>query len=242
MNFNYGFENEYLINESNIDNVDMKKLMENNMVNSVEWIFLNKIVEDNSIYLDSKISIDYFTDPLARVLYGVMGKIVTQLGEFKPLIHLKDFCNDEYRMIKYRDIGYPLEKLSPDIICKYMELFNDKDIKHTTVEFEIQKEYQKRKLVEYATEILETVDDTNSSVKELTSKISFALDNLLYQNEDTIEAKSTNDVTQDMLHYLESDLVDEYVPTCIDAIDMQAGGTTVPAVICWAANAKILAF
>ena len=60
------------------------------MVNETELQFINKLFEDNLLFIKTKITIDHLTDPFAKTMFFELGKAMTDYGELVPAKHLKE--------------------------------------------------------------------------------------------------------------------------------------------------------
>lgn len=210
------------------------------LVQPLELTFLSKILEDNSKFLHTKIAAEYLKDPFARTIYSIAGLSISKVGQFQPLIHLSDLCNDESRMEKYRNLQYPLDFTEATEIIHYIEKYKNDTISFETIEEELTKRWTRSRLTELANEILENVDNSKMHPSELMVKISGSLDSMIYQTHETVIAKTASEVSDEFLAYLYSDDVTTYTPSGIDAIDSVTGGTPKSCVISWVAPAKRL--
>lgn len=208
------------------------------LVQSLELSFLNKILDDNTRFLQTRIADYYFKDPLARTIYGIVGLTITKVGQFQPLIHLDDLCKDEKRMEKYNSLEYPLEINEPIDIINYIEKFKNDTINFETMEEELVKRYTREKLTELAYEILDNVDNSKMHPSELMIKTSASLDKMIYDTHDSTVTKTASEVADDFLSYLYSDEVTTHIPSGIGGIDCVTGGTPKNGVFSWVAPAK----
>ena len=207
-------------------------------VDEHELAFVDYIIKDPSLFLETKISYNMLEDPLARVIYMIIGERMSNVGQFKPLIHLKPLVEDEDRMLSYSELDYPLEIKDAQSIVDYFDAYFRDDVAFRTLEDYILTEYQRRAVEQYGEDMISAATNSDASMKELLMTMSSKLDQLLYQSETEVVSKGIHEISQDMMQFLESDDVDEYAPTGIDIIDKCSGGTTTPAFICLVANAK----
>ena len=209
-------------------------------MNEIELKFIQKLIEDNDIYGSTSITYNMFTDPLAKVMFYTMGKFISRLGEFKPLLHLKELCEDEIRIDKFNTtMGHPFVMTNdPQDFINYFEKFKDNSIKHTTLEKYIEDAYIKKKLSEIANNILDSLEDSTVSIRELVVQTSSKIDNVLLVSEDDILIKNGSQLTDDFIKYVESPDKDLFIPSGISVIDNVSGGTPKSALISIGANAK----
>lgn len=204
-----------------------------------ELMFIQKIIEDNDLYNSTRITYKMFVDPFAKVIFNIMAKNISRLGEFKPLIHLKGLCEDEQRVSKFNQLNHEFKLTNdPQDILNYLSKYSDKSIKALTLEKFIEDNYIKRKLLDLTNNIVDSVEDSTSSVRDLVIKSSIAMDNLLLSAEEDILIKSGKDLSEDFIQYLDSPEKDLYIPTGIDVIDRVSGGSPKSALISIVATAK----
>lgn len=208
------------------------------LVQPLELTFLSKILEDNTRFLNTRISSEYMKDPLARTIYNIAGISISKIGQFQPFIHLSDLCSDVERLEKYQSLGYPLMFKDPSEIVNYIENFKNETTSFETIEEELTKRWTKDKMVELANDILDNIDNSKIHPSELMIKASGKLDGMIYQTHDTVIAKTASETSDDFLAYLASDEVTTYVPTGISAIDKITGGSPLSCVLSWVAPAK----
>ncbi len=209
-------------------------------MNEIELKFIQKIIEDNDIYNDTNVTYKMFTDPLAKVMFHIMGRAISRLGEFKPLLHLKELCEDDSRKEKFNttmDYNFKITNDPQDII-NYLEKYKDPSIKYTTLEKFIEDAFIKKKLGEIANGILDSLEDSTLNIRELVVQISNKMDNVLLVSEEDILIKNGSQLTEDFIKYIESPEKDLFIESGISVIDKVSGGTPKSALISIAANAK----
>lgn len=142
--------------------------MDNGIQRIYEIKFIQKMIEDNSIYNETKIKYNMFFDPLAKVLFNTIGIKISRLGEFRPLLHLQELCNDDVRINKFNNLGYPFKMTNdPQDLVDYLKSFSDENIKPSTLETFITDEFIKFKLEEASVRIKESVSDSTKNVRSL---------------------------------------------------------------------------
>lgn len=214
------------------------EITNNPLVQIYELKFIQKIIEDNQLFNETKVKYNMFQDPLAKVIFNIMGINIGRLGEFKPLIHLKDLCDDQIRLEKFNSIGYPMQIVDPQSIVDYFNLFSDDSVKSQTLERFIEDQFIKNKLSDIATKIHESVDSSTIDVRNFLIQTSIGMDNLLYSAEDEVIVKDETKLVDDFLGFLSNPEVESYVKTGVDIIDKLSGGTPNQALISWVACAK----
>lgn len=209
-------------------------------INEIELKFIQKIIEDNDIYNSTSVTYKMLTDPLAKVMFHTMGRFISRLGEFKPLLHLKDLCSDEQRISKFNmTMGHEfIMTNNPEDIISYFEKFKDNSIKYTTLEKSIEDSYIKTKLINIANNILDSIEDSTVSIRELVVQTSSKIDNVLLVSEEDILIKNGAQLTDDFIKYIESPDKDLFIETGISVIDKVSGGSPKSALISIGANAK----
>lgn len=215
-----------------------EEILQHPLVNEIELKFVQKIIEDNSLFLNTKVKADMIKDPLAKTMFKIVGKNIAMLGECKPLIHLRELVEDTSRMEVYGSLGYPCIVNEPIDIVSYFSKFTDALIKMATLESFMEREYIKDELYSIANEITSSLDDSFVSEKELMSKFSFKLDSLLYRAEGDVIAKTASEVSDDLVTYFRSSDVVEYAPSGVEVIDINSGGLPSPCLVSWGASAK----
>lgn len=211
------------------------------MGNKLELSFIGKVIENNNVFLQTKIGHDYFTDELAKILFCFIGNKITEIGEFKPLIHLKELCEDTNLINKLRnEFQYDVKFETAEELVHELEKYQkaSKEIRYETLEAEIKKIYIKSRLSNIAYKILEDLEDIQVSEIDLLTWVSSQSDLLLYDSQNDVQVKTMSDITKDMLEYISSDEVDLYIPTGVDAIDSVSEGSPQNCVISWVAPAK----
>lgn len=204
-----------------------------------ELKFIQKIIEDNSLYNETKVRYNMFFDPLAKVLFNIIGVKISRLGEFKPLLHLKELCSDTVRVERFNMIGHEfVMSEDPQDLIDYLNKFSDDSVKATTLETFITEEFIRYKLNENANKIKEVVKDSTQDIRNFLVQTSIGLDNLLCDAEDDVIVKDGCQLANDMIGYLNNPEVESYVKTGIDIIDRLSGGTPKEALISIAACAK----
>lgn len=214
--------------------------MENGIQRINEIKFIQKIIEDNSIYNETKVKYNMFFDPLAKVLFNIIGIKISRLGEFRPLLHLQELCNDEIRVAKFNNLGYPFKMTNdPNDLVNYLASFSDENVKPSTLETFITDEFLRYKLDETSLKIKESIYDSTKNVRSLLVHTSIELDNLLCEAQDDVIVKDGSQLVDDMISYLNNPDVESYINTGIDIIDQESGGTPKEALISIVACSKM---
>ena len=214
--------------------------MDNGIQRIYEIKFIQKIIEDNSIYNETKIKYNMFFDPLAKVLFNTIGIKISRLGEFRPLLHLQELCNDDVRINKFNNLGYPFKMTNdPQDLVDYLKSFSDDNIKPSTLETFITDEFIKFKLEEASVRIKESVSDSTKNVRSLLVQTSIELDNLLCEAQDDVIVQDGTQLVDNMITYLNDPDVESYIKTGIDIIDKESGGTPKEALISVIACSKM---
>jgi len=200
------------------------------LVNEIELNFINNIMKDNLLYLKTKVKLETLNDPIAKTMFFEIGKAMSTYGQLVPQKHLSALINDEGRISNYNKLNYPLELTSVSNLLEYIDKF-DTDIKFSTLEKTISEEYIRKKMKVIAENMNDDVYDSKKSVKDIMRKYSYSIDTLKYDNDETIQFVSVEDIVTEEKKRLQSKEKVKYVKTGFNFIDDIAGGVTSPSTI-----------
>lgn len=198
------------------------------MLNSTELKFIKKVFDAPITWQESRLKADMFSDPLARVLITEIGMALTKVGTFIPALHLKKLFDDKDRMEKFKSLGYPADIKNLEDLMIFLERYEDEEKTTRALENFIREEFLRRKLKTLFLRGTEDLIDSTVSVAEILRKLSISVDNLMYNEEESVERYSTEEMVAKELQYQLSGEVQLFEETGIAIIDKVAGGVPVP--------------
>ena len=199
-------------------------------MNEIELQFIKKLFDDNTLFYKTKVKLNHLTDILALTLFNEFGKCMITFGGFVPFEHLKPLCNDEDRMEKYKKLNYPLEIKEPINIINFINNYVS-DTNFITLEKTILDAYNRRKLMDIASETMDKLDDSKNTIKDILRNISYKIDSIKHDTSDNISFLSGKDVVEAERRRLSSDETVHYYETGFDFIDDYTNGLTAPATV-----------
>jgi hypothetical protein len=200
------------------------------MLKPTELQYVAKVLESPLIWQESRLRAEMFQDVLAKVLLTEIGKSLSKVGTFIPAVHLKKLFEDKSRLEGFATIGYPADLSSIESLFGFLERYETHDPKVTIrgLEDGIRDDFLKRKLAALFANGTEALVDSQQSMNEILRKISTSVDRLLYDDNDSVERYSTDELVAKELEYQRSGDVQKFEPSGIAIIDEVAGGVPVP--------------
>ncbi|MGL6131941.1 MAG: hypothetical protein ACRCZ9_10045 [Fusobacteriaceae bacterium] len=198
------------------------------MLIATELKYIKKIFSEPQLWLESKVNHEMFYDPLARVMMQEIGMALTKVGTFVPGLHLKKLFEDKERMSKFKSLGYPAPVQSIEELIILLERYEDSSLTIKTLEAHIKKEYVRRKLKNLSLNLSECLIDSTVSEEEILRKLSVSVDNLLYDEEESVERYSTDEIVANEIQYQKSGEVQVFEKSGIALVDEICGGIPVP--------------
>lgn len=214
--------------------------MSNLLIKDYELKFIQKIIEDNQVFNETKIAQNMFFDPFAKVLFGIIGQNIGRLGEFRPLLHLKDLCSDIVRIERFNSMDYPFKMTEdPQVIVDFLKSFQDNSIMPNTLERHMEDIFIRHSLGNIAHNMYESIESSTVDIRQYLVNAAHKMDNLLYSAEQDVIVKNGEKLTDDFLTYLSNPEAESYIKTGVDIIDRLSGGTPKQALISWVACGRM---
>lgn len=205
--------------------------------NNEDWKIIKKIIDNNTLMFKTKITVDYFEDILAKIIYSLIVKNINEKGVFIPLVDLQALVEDSERVDKLKIINYPYQVTTVEDLLAHIMTFKDENISFIGLEKTITDRYLRKKLKEIATKLEADIMNSTKSTSELLRRYSTHIDNLMYSTDDDRIVMSVEDMLKNEIMY-QNDTTKEHFARTGTIIDLENGGLNAPSltVICGAAK------
>lgn len=208
------------------------------MKNDIELAFIQKIMEDNLLYLKTKIKINDLTDPIVKTMFFEIGKAISTFGEFIPSKHLQPLLTDKNRMENYKKLNYPLELTSVSNIMEFLNK-HKQELRFSTLERTIKENSIRKEMAYISEKMMLDISDSKKSIADVIRKYSYSIDSLKYENEDRLQFMSASDIVAEEKKRLLSDEKVSIQKSGFNFIDNIAGGVTAPSLISVVASSGV---
>lgn len=205
--------------------------------NKIDLQYLKALWDNPTLGFRSKVNYTYFEDVLVRNIFKMTIRAINEKGIFLPRVDLKEFIEDEDRMEKYEEIGYPLKIVDCESIIDYVNKYETKT-SFKALEKIISQRWLRKQLKALNKKMEEDIINSNVSSSEILRKFSTKIDNLLYTDDDEKEVLSVQEMYEDEIQYQMNNEVEEFYPTGNPLIDKMNGGLNAPSFTCIVGAAK----
>lgn len=205
--------------------------------NEIDWKFLKKIIDNNTLMFKTKVGIEYFEDVLAKIVYSLVVKAINEKGVFIPSVDLLLLINDKERLDKLKIIEYPYQVTTIEDLLLRISTFKDENLSFNGLEKTIVDRFLRKKLKEIAEKLDGDVINSTKTTSELLRRYSTQIDNLMYSTDDDRVVMSMEDVLRSETIYQNDSSRQTFARTGT-IIDIENGGLNSPSVTVICGGAK----
>lgn len=201
----------------------------NKFFNPLDLSYVNKVIKSSLDIMKSKIEVKHMIDPLAKLIFSLAVRAVSERGMFCPEIDLQYLVDDEDRLEKFRAFNYPYTISDTRALLEHINAFvTDASIK--SMEATILERFTRNSLLKLSEKLSLDLNDSVKSTKELLRGYSYSLDTLMSSSSSSMQVLTANDAVQQEIDYINSPMADAFPTTGIPIIDMVNSGLNSPSV------------
>lgn len=187
--------------------------------NEVDLMYIAVMIKDNLTIQTTKLSVEYFDDVLAKLVFSLAVRAVNEKNVFLPLVDLLPLLADRDRLLRYANYNHPVKLIkdngdaisAEDLIQEIDKYMSDKKAKN--LEKVITERHTKSKLSVLNYTLGNDLQDSSKSTYELLRKYSCSLDALMAANVSTRQTLTSHDVIKAEKAFLDSDVTETFPKT-----------------------------
>ena len=201
----------------------------NKFFNQLDITYTNKVIKSSLDIMKSKIEVKHLIDPLAKLVYSLAVRAVSERGMFCPEIDLQSLVDDEERLLKFKAFNHPYTITDVKSLVLYLNEFQS-EASILSMESTILERFTRDSLIKINQKLSIDLNDSVKSTRELLRGYSYSLDTLMMSSSSTMKVLSATDAMQQEIDYQNSPMEDSFPMTGIPIIDIVNNGLNSPSV------------
>lgn len=201
-----------------------------------DLLYIKFLMEKTQYIIESKLSLDYFDDVLAKVLFQIIMTAQTSKNSFIPKLDLQPLMEDEKRLEKFKYFNHPIKLSTVDnLIQDFRSMETQETFK--TLEQTIIERHNRKEALKIGWSIYDSAKKSNISAKEVLRKYGYEIDKLLGEASETRTVLTPHEVMMNEIEFMENDscLANPTTGTIIDHVNE---GLNAPSLVFFLAEPK----
>lgn len=197
--------------------------------NVLDLSYVNKVTKTSLDIMKSKVEVKHMIDPLAKLIFSLAVRAVSERGMFCPEIDLQYLVDDDDRLEKFKAFNYPYKISDVKSLLLHINTF-ETDASIKSMESTILERFSRASLLKISEKLQLDLTDSVKSTKELLRGYSYSLDTLMSSSSTSMQVLTANDAVQQEIDYINSPMADAFPTTGVPIIDMVNSGLNAPSV------------